>query len=183
MITITNNYFQDLNAAIAAGIITKAGGKNPKKADLYAAIAAHNETIETPQTEVEPVDMVTSTQAEIVTLEAEGDEAALQAALMAMDAAEDAAIAEQQAQAKVKQFRQPKELYAAPTGNKPVKPGSKVELEINTLRNGATKEELLTALGWNSWSHSRSSALACGYGIRRDVQGKYWLVEPQAVAS
>jgi len=44
MITVTNNYFQDLNAAIEAGVIVKKGAKNPTKADLYSAIAAHNAT-------------------------------------------------------------------------------------------------------------------------------------------
>jgi hypothetical protein len=44
MITVTNNYFQDLSSAIEAGIITKKGAKNPTKADLYSAIEAHNAT-------------------------------------------------------------------------------------------------------------------------------------------
>ncbi len=74
MITVTNNYFQDLNAAIAAGIIAKVGGKNPKKADLYEAIEAHNAAV-TPEPAL--------------------DETALQDALLAMDAIEDAAKAEQ----------------------------------------------------------------------------------------
>ncbi|PZV19194.1 MAG: hypothetical protein DCF22_00570 [Leptolyngbya sp.] len=78
MITITNNYFQDLEAAITAGAIVK-NGKNPKKADLYAAIAAYKSAV-TP----EPVEV------NVATLEATGDEAALQDALLAMDAIEDA---------------------------------------------------------------------------------------------
>lgn len=159
MITITNNYFQDLNAAIAAGIFPI--NAKPKKVALYEAIATHNEsqvetTIEAPtkkyewvevevdrfdlpeginrcdfvpgfhdwftaagkysrveggvhegyiaydrqRVEVEPVDMLTCSQPDITTLEAAGDEAAVQAALLAMDTVEDEAQAEQQAQVK-----------------------------------------------------------------------------------
>jgi hypothetical protein len=43
MIAIANDYFQDLNAAIEAGVIPN--GKRPKKADLYAAIDAHNDEL------------------------------------------------------------------------------------------------------------------------------------------
>lgn len=48
MITVTNNYFQDLNAAIASGVIVKKGAKNPTKAELYGAIEAHNATFVKP---------------------------------------------------------------------------------------------------------------------------------------
>jgi hypothetical protein len=77
MIAISNNYFQDLNAAIADGLFLK--NAKPKKAALYDAIAQHNALAVEPET-VEPE-----------------DDAALVAALLEMDAAEDAAKAEQQA--------------------------------------------------------------------------------------
>lgn len=41
MIITTGNYYTDLEAAIAAGAIVKKG-KNPSKAEVYAAIEAHN---------------------------------------------------------------------------------------------------------------------------------------------
>ena len=40
-ITTTNNYFADLATAVEANLFTR-NGKNPKKADLYLAIDAHN---------------------------------------------------------------------------------------------------------------------------------------------
>jgi hypothetical protein len=84
MITITNNYFQDLNATLEAGIIAKVGGKNPKKADLYEAIAAYNAAATPEPVEVNPA----------------LDEVALQDTLLAMDAVEDAQKAEQQSNVK-----------------------------------------------------------------------------------
>lgn len=52
-ITITNNYFADLNSAIEAGLFTR-NGKNPKKAELYDAIERHNAAIQ--PAEVAPVE-------------------------------------------------------------------------------------------------------------------------------
>lgn len=46
MITVTNNYFADLDAAVASGAIVRKGSRNPSKADLYAAIEAHNASIQ-----------------------------------------------------------------------------------------------------------------------------------------
>lgn len=70
-ITITNRYYADLDAAVAAGAIA-VKGKNPSKADLYAAIEAHNASL-TPAIADEPT----------------ADE------LLALDAAEDALKAAQ----------------------------------------------------------------------------------------
>jgi len=84
MITITNNYFQDLNAAIAAELFLK--NAKPKKKDLYAAIDQHNQQFEA-VSEDSPAELPE-------------DEAALQARLLAMDAVEDAAKAAAVAQAK-----------------------------------------------------------------------------------
>jgi hypothetical protein len=46
MITITNNYFQDLKTAIAASVLP--ANAKPKKAALYEAIAEHNEQLGVP---------------------------------------------------------------------------------------------------------------------------------------
>ena len=74
-----------------------------------------------------------------------------------------------------------KEVFINPLSElKAAKPGTKVAIEIEALRNGATAEEVCTALSWKCWSHSRSSVLKLGYGLRRDDKKKFWLVEPVA---
>jgi hypothetical protein len=86
VITTTDNYFADLQTAITAGLFT-ASGKRPKKAELYEAIAAHNTAI----ADDEPVIVQESTppapdyaipaaSADIIALEAAGDEEAVQSA-------------------------------------------------------------------------------------------------------
>lgn len=104
MITITNNYFTDLNAALEAGIIAKVGGKNPKKSDLYEAIEAHNaEQVSGVSGQVLDNPLKPETQNLV-------DEVALQDELLALDAVEDAAKAEQRTQMQVA-----KKVRKAPT--------------------------------------------------------------------
>jgi hypothetical protein len=51
MISVTGNYFTDLQAAIEAGIIVKKGAKNPPKAEVYAAIEAYNQQVQVVEVE------------------------------------------------------------------------------------------------------------------------------------
>jgi len=61
-ITVTSNYFADLNAAIAADLLPK--NAKPKKTDLYAAIEAFNAPLE-----VKPATRKVSPKAVKLTLE------------------------------------------------------------------------------------------------------------------
>lgn len=89
MITVTGNYYTDLEAAINAGIIVKKGGKMPSKASVYAAIEEFNRQVPT----------------EVITDEPTAEE------LLALDAAEDAALAAQpQARKRQKQVKGPSKL-------------------------------------------------------------------------
>jgi hypothetical protein len=98
MITVTNNYFADLNTAIEAGIFP--ANSKPKKAALYDAIVNHNsnEAIANPeplQDATPPASSLDVPQLpiDVAALEAAGDEAAVQEALLAMDAAEPQPVA------------------------------------------------------------------------------------------
>lgn len=89
--------------------------------------------------------------------------------------AEAAAPAEPQAKKSL-------EGYEPPAASRPLKPGSKAEQEINLLRNGATQAEMMQALGWSRWHWKFSAALNHGYGIRRDSEGRCFLVTPDSAA-
>lgn len=74
------------------------------------------------------------------------------------------------------------EGYAPPVASRTFKAGSKIEREINLLRQGATKEEMMQGLSWSRWSWKWSAVLNCGYGIRRESDGRCFLVEPMSAA-
>lgn len=110
MIVVTQNYFQDLNTAIAAGLFI--ANAKPKKVTLYAEIAAYNASLEADKDQTEdkaishpqPVE----TQAiDIKALEAAGDETAVSAALLAMDAELDRLAAATPAASKQRKSSKP----------------------------------------------------------------------------
>lgn len=113
MINVTGNYFTDLQAAIEAGIIVKKGAKNPPKAEVYAAIEAHNQQFQT--VEVETV------TPEVQAIAAIDDEPSCEE-LLALDAEEDARLATQPKKSRKQKSQQP----------------SKLDLLVQAMQDGVT---------------------------------------------
>jgi hypothetical protein len=116
MIKITGNYYTDLEAAIAAGIIVK-NGKNPSKVEVYTAIENYNGAI--------AVDAPTLAEPQ-PTAEPTSEE------LLALDAAEDARKAVEQA--------------AKPKRQKKVKGPSKLELLVQAMESGIADIDTLAQI-------------------------------------
>jgi hypothetical protein len=121
---------------------------------------------------------------DITALEAAGDEDAVQAALLAMDAEMPAPAPKAPKAKRIKAKpgeRKSRDLTAELPPLKPFrqpKAGSKAEQEINLLRAGATQKEMMEALGWERWHWKFSAARNYGYGLRRTADGRCFLVEP-----
>ena len=77
-LTITNNYFEDLALAVDANLFAR-NGKNPKKADLYTAIDAHNaQCLKTPEVAIEVEAPEVTIEVEAVAIEVEAPEVTIE---------------------------------------------------------------------------------------------------------
>lgn len=183
MITVTNHYFTDLEAAITAGAIIK-NGKNPKKVDLYEAIAAHNQAVE-----VEPAQ---SEQPATVEVDYELE---LQERLLSMDAIEDAAKKEKEKEkAKVKPVGQTRIGTSKSLAWDEIFPAERIGFinsgtfnaaTIERMFNGGIRLEDWQAIGLSS-KRQVSQAIACisekGYGIHKE-NDTYTVILPEGLTA
>ncbi|MEX0267809.1 hypothetical protein AB3R30_01580 [Leptolyngbyaceae cyanobacterium UHCC 1019] len=81
--------------------------------------------------------------------------------------------------------RKSKTVYVAPsTAIAGYKPGDEILQLVNLLRQGVTKAQIRTTLGWKDWNPRKTAVLKLGYGIRSDAEGRFWLVETvEAIAN
>ncbi|MDX2231326.1 MAG: hypothetical protein NW220_16940 [Leptolyngbyaceae cyanobacterium bins.349] len=77
-----------------------------------------------------------------------------------------------------------KEIYIAPQpAIASYKPGDDIVKLAQLLSQGITKAEICQQFGWKSWNPHKSAVLKLGYGIRSDVDGKFWLIRSEATAA
>jgi hypothetical protein len=184
-ITTTDNYFADLNTAVALGIVAK--GVKPKKADLYAAIADYNAKAAAAE-QVQVADSLAETRASLEKLIA--DVPAVESPVVTVDvpaiAVEVVSEAVGNAYTALRsQWNEKREAKASGAAKKATvkkstamadalyqpndykqKPSAKILQLIEILKAGATPEQVCAAMGWKTWSPEKSVVRNYGYKIK-----------------
>lgn len=176
-ITTTDNYFADLNTAVALGIVAK--GVKPKKADLYAAIADYNAKAAAAE-QVQVADSLAKTRASLEKLIA--DVPAVDVPAVAVEVASKGGNAytalrlqwnekrEAKASGAAKKATVKKSTAMADALYQPndykQKPSAKILQLIEILKAGATPEQVCAAMGWKTWSPEKSVVRNYGYKIK-----------------